>query len=479
MRAMRMPKVGLVGVMCTPFRGDKESQYKESSSELESLAERFGFCLRVIPDGLYELEQAQSAAAELTEWGADLILVQTSSFAPGEFIYPFAEQSFYLGLWAVPEGPPTEEGGLPFNSFTAANMYNSILGTFHRGYKRPVKWFYGPPGQDLFDDRLAVSILALRALVNLRGARIGLIGGVAPGFDNLIIDEGKLFERFKIRVQHIEIDEIIQRAGSIEEALLGSARDTFRNAAAYLDSSQDEALDKSGRVYLAYKDIAETYNLDALAVSCWPRFQSDYQLAVCSVMAMVNAEGLIAACEGDVTSATSMLALKYMSDGNVVTLMDLVTLDEEDQSILLWHCGPTAPALADEKGVRMQPLWLFDGYEGDPIGLHNDLVLRPGKATVMGFTTDFERMLVLDGEFDNTKPSYVGSRGWFRSLHLNGESIEVRDLVQTLMGSYFQHHYPVVYGGYVSACLELATWLGVSPIAQVPYKPFVTSHLIT
>lgn len=122
----------------------------------------------------------------------------------------------------------------------------------------------------------------------------------------------------------------------------------------------------------------------------------------------------------------------------------------------------------------MQPLWLFDGYEGDSIGLHNDLVLKPGHATVMGFTTDFERMLVLGGEFDNTKPSSVGSRGWFTSLHLNSEAVNVRDLIQTIMASSFQHHYPVVYGDLYAACQELAVWLGHTLIKRFAYQPYLT-----
>jgi hypothetical protein len=84
----------------------------------------------------------------------------------------------------------------------------------------------------------------------------------------------------------------------------------------------------------------------------------------------------------------------------------------------LWHCGPTAPALADDKGTRMQSLWLFDQDQKPPFGLHNDLVLKPGQATVMGFTPDFEQLLVLDGEIDNQKPSYMGSRGWYRNIKL-------------------------------------------------------------
>ncbi len=288
-----------------------------------------------------------------------------------------------------------------------------------------------------------------------QGARIGLVGGVAPGFDNLIIDERSLRERLGARVVHVELDEVIARAEAQAEAKVAPTAEAIRAGAARFDESQAAALDKSGRVTLAFRQLAEERELDALAVSCWPRFQADYHFAVCSVMGHLNDAGLIASCEGDITSAVSMLALRHMSGGSVVTLMDLSAIDEADESVLLWHCGPSAPSLADESGVRMQSLWLFDGYEGNPIGLHNDMVLRPGRATVMGFTTNFDRMLVLDGAFDNSKASYVGSRGWFRSLRLNGEPVRVRDLVQTLMASGFQHHYPVAYGNLAAPSLEL------------------------
>jgi hypothetical protein len=121
----------------------------------------------------------------------------------------------------------------------------------------------------------------------------------------------------------------------------------------------------------------------------------------------------------------------------------------------------------------MGSLWLFDGYEGDPIGLHNDLVLKPGLATVAGFSTDFSRMLVLEGTFDNKKPSYKGSRGWLKNLQLNRKPISAPDLVETLMASGYQHHYPVAYGGLGAGALELAAWLSIRPIQAQAYQPWL------
>ncbi len=473
MRDIRRLKVGLTGLMCTPFQGDKQAQYSESAGGLDALADRLGFDLHVVPGGMWTAEDARRAAAELKEWGADLILLQTSSFGPGEFLYEFTALDARLGIWAVPEGPPAAGGGLPLNSFTAANMYNSIARRFLMGYRKPIKWFYGRPGNPLLDERLAVTVQALRAAIHLPGARIGLLGGVAPGFDNLIIDERILYERLGIRVAHVEFDEVIARAEAQPSEPAAEAATAIRAGAARFDEGQAPALEKAGRVLVTYQQLAEERGLDALAVSCWPRFQSDYHFAVCSVMGQLNEGGLIAACEGDVTSAAGMLALRYMSDGEVVTLMDLSAVDEADQSVLMWHCGPTAPSLADERGVTMQSLWLFDGYAGDGIGLHNDLVLKPGQATTFGFSTDFEQVLVLEGTLDNSKPSYVGSRGWYRDLQLNGESIALADLIETLIASGYQHHYPLAYGSLSHAALELAAWLGLRPIEARRYRPYL------
>ena len=188
MIAIKKPKIGLAGVMCTPFRGDKESNYRDHREQMNTLAKKLDFEFHAVKEGVYSLEQAQAAALELSTWGADFVLLQTSSFAAGEFLYPFTELGTPLGLWAVPEGPPTPEGGLPLNSFTAANLYNSIIKSRLKP-DRPVKWFFGHPGDALFADRLRVTVDALRAMINLPGKRVALIGGVAPGFDNLIINE--------------------------------------------------------------------------------------------------------------------------------------------------------------------------------------------------------------------------------------------------------------------------------------------------
>ena len=470
---IKKPRIGMAGVMCTPFRGDKEGNYAGDLDKLELFAKEMDFDYYAVKEGIYNIDQAKTAARELQEWKADFILLQTSSFASGDFIYPFTELTARLGLWAVPEGAPTSEGGLPLNSFTAANLYNSIIRTTLPDYNQPVKWFLGHPGQPLFDHRLAVTVNALRALINLPGKRIALIGGVAPSFDNLIIENQTVMDKLGIEVEDFDLDLIIAHAKELDNESINNVAEQFQSSSSDFSPDQTEALEKSARIYQAIQNFSLNGNFDGVALSCWPQFQSDYGLAVCSVMGQLNSTGLIASCEGDLTSAVSMLVLRYLTQGDIVTVMDLVSIDDQDESVLLWHCGPTSPELADENGSTMQPLWLFDGPDGERTGLHNDLVLKPGRGTVLGFTTNFERMLILGGEIDNHKPSYMGSRGWLKNLSLNGESISTPDLVQTIMKSGYQHHYPFAYGELSEAALELCGWLGTKPIQKEIYTSYV------
>lgn len=470
---LQKPKVGLAGVMSTPFRGDKEGNFRKHREALEALARELNVELRALEQGIYTQEGAEHAAGTLGNWGADFVLLQTSSFAAGGFLYPFTDQDFRLGLWAVPEGEPSSEGGLPLNSFTAANMYNSIIKTRRPHDVDQVKWFYGHPDDPLFRDRLEATLRALRALINLPGKRVGLLGGVAPGFDNLIVDPGRLHSQLGMEMVEISFENVLERARDVDgEKAQATARE-IRESAESLETSQGQALRKSARVVRAVQELMDENELSAAAISCWPRFQTDYDLAICSVMGHLNNLGTIAACEGDVTSAVSMLALRALTDGAPVTLMDLVSLDRNDGSVLLWHCGPTPPSLANSDGVRMESLWLFDDEQGKKTGLHNDLVLRPGPATVVGFTVDYQNMLVLEGVVDDQKPSYRGSRGWLKDLRLNGREIDLPDLVETLMHSGFQHHYPLAYGRLSAAALELASWLRISPLQKTDY----TDHL--
>lgn len=471
---MRKPKIGLVGMMSTPFRGDKESYFADDRTALQDLAESLDFDLKVLPDGIYSPSDAAKAAEALDAWGPDYILVQASSFASGDFIRPFAKLGVRIGLWAVPEGDPSPEGGLPLNSFTGLNMYNSILRRYLTGYPHPVKWFFGRPVDDLFKNRFAITVAALRAVINLNDARIGLIGGVAPGFDNLIVDPRVYERKLGVRVRSLELDAVLSRAQKVEQGPeLDAVMQAFLPENVTMEADGKAHLEELAKLQVAFDALIEAQGFDAVAISCWPRFQVSPGVAVCSLVGQLNTLGQVTACEGDVPSATGMLALRYLTNGEIVTLMDLVSVDPADDSALLWHCGPTSPSLAGEGGVTMESLWLFDDPEKGKMGLHNDLVLKAGEVTVMGFTPNLDGLLVMNGEIDPTKPSYKGSRGWLKDIQINAQPVGVGEMVETIVQHGYQHHYPLVYGNLQAAAVEMAAYLDIPVIEAEPYRDYL------
>lgn len=475
MTVNRKPKVGLVGMMSSPFRGAKETNFSNDASELHHLGEILNFELKIIPNGIYGYDDAVRCAALLKDWGADYILVQSSSFASGDFIRPFAQTEIRIGLWAVPEGEPSSEGGLPLNSFTGLNMNNSLLRRFFTEYPHPVKWFFGRVKDPLFAERFEVTVAALRAVINLRGARVGLIGGVAPGFNNLIVDPRDFESKLGIEVKSYELDVLLDKARQVEPGVeLDKKTEAFLQPSVRLGSGNKQHLSELAKLQMGFESLVAEDGLDAVAISCWPRFQKEPGVAVCSLVGQLNTFGMVTACEGDVPSAVGMLALHHLTNGDVVTLMDLVSIDPGDDSVLLWHCGPTSPKLANNEGVQMDSLWLFDDDKGGRMGLHNDLVLKPGEVSVVGFTPNLDGLLVLSGIIDPSKPSYKGSRGWLKQIRVKGQPVDVASLVETLSVTGYQHHYPLAYGNLTGSAIEMGTYLGIHPIEPQSYQHYLS-----
>jgi len=177
-----------------------------------------------------------------------------------------------------------------------------------------------------------------------------------------------------------------------------------------------------------------------------------------------------------VLSAVSMLALRYLAGGEPVMLMDLGAFDPADDSLLMWHCGPAAAHFCRRGGYQLSV-----NYHGLPhekgkgvtscCGVTRDMVFDENEVTVMRFAGECDRLLQLGGRFmGGGKKSFHGSRGWMDRLTLNGEPISALDAANTVLVRGFPHHFPIARGDYTQEIKELAAWLGLEPIARVPYE---------
>jgi len=470
-------KVGLVGCSQHSFPGDKKAQFSRSASELAALSKEYDYDLYVYPESVITEADAEKAVVACEDNLVDFIMLQCTSFSAG-FVVPVIAKAkaMGLGLWAIPEG--VEDGVVPFNSFCSINMYAGILGHYVNEPKLTAKWFFGNKGDPQFDQRYAITIRALSALKKLYNSKVALVGGVAPGFNDLLFDEQKLLALFpglKLNRLH-EFEELSSLAMSFDSDTVDKAVKELASQAVCINPKAGPVMETNARFQLAYRRFVEDNGYDGLAVSCWPKFQSQFKFSVCSVLAGLNEEGTIASCEGDVVSAVCMLLLKYLSN-DATTLMDLVAYDTKDESILLWHCGPSPRQFCNSYNLDLN-------YSGAPhefgmsnptgLGVTRDMVFKPGRATIFRLDAALDRNLIISGNFmDGKKKSVTGSRGWMGNLMLGDEKIGALDMTNTLLSKQFPHHYPVVYGDYTSELMELTAWLGLGLVERVDYREYL------
>jgi L-fucose isomerase-like protein len=472
---MKKLKVGLVGLMHRNFTGDKEGQYNRSVKEMQELSKELDFEFYYVKNGIITDDEAWEARKEMEAQKVDLLMIQSTSFAAGTLISILARIDAYIGLWSVPE--PAKEGKLQFNSFCGVNMNASIIGEYLKEYDIPFKWFYGNKEDKFFINRFRITIKSLTAIKNLKSAKVALIGGIANGFDNQYFDERKLEKRFGTKLyRNHEFSEIKDRALSYKTEDVIDVIKRMENDSCSISKLAKENLEKSARVFQALADFKKENNYEAIAVSCWPKFRLEMEMVACSTIGQLNYENMVTACEGDVYGMITMLAMRYMSDLPTL-LMDLSDLDENDNSVLMWHCGIGCKNLAYQGKVWMEPHCNPGPLPGKGMVLAapvSEMVYAKQKATTARFTKEGDELFLLTGEFNNPdKPSFDGSRGWLGDLHLNGEPIGVIDLMNTIIVQQMQHHYAVASGDLHEEMLEVAAWLGIKPVEKVPYKNYL------
>ena len=189
-----------------------------------------------------------------------------------------------------------------------ACMYSGIIGHYLNGYKVPLKWYFGDVEDPLFLERFRITIRAQKAIRQMKHAKIALVGGIAPGFDDLYDDERniiKLFDGIRINRLH-EYGELRDLALSIDQESVAERVKLQLAEAKGINPKASGLMELNARFAIAYERFAAANGYDAIAISCWPKSTDEFKYSICAVVGELNDKGIVAACEGDLTSAISM-----------------------------------------------------------------------------------------------------------------------------------------------------------------------------
>ena len=242
----------------------------------------------------------------------------------------------------------------------------------------------------------------------LGGCTIGLIGEASPWLIASGIDKEALSERCGVSFREISIGTLADKYLGYRElwknhTLSAGARAELDEVLCRFSCSLEgdrttEDLSDAAIMYLALASLCKEEHLDAVTVKCFDLLSS-CKTTACLALALLNDNGIIAGCEGDIPSICTMLAV-YKALGRPSFMANPASIDSDNLSIDFAHCTiPTA---------MVENCTLPSHFEsGIGIGINGEVPL--GNYTLCKLSgKTLERSLICNGRL--VKGEYLSNR---------------------------------------------------------------------
>jgi len=196
------------------------------------------------------------------------------------------------------------------------------------------------------NDEIISAIVEAHGRAPLRG-RIGLFGQPSDWLIASSVDRDYLQQHYGIEVVDIDLQRLIEGIKAIPQAEADKiVQDIVNRAKAIREPSNNDILE-AAKAYLAIKEICKEEHLDALTIRCFDIVKA-CNTTSCLALALLNDEGIVAGCEGDMQTLMSMYLAKRLC-GEAAFMANPSQLT--DSSSMLAHC--TIPLMmCDETIVR-------------------------------------------------------------------------------------------------------------------------------
>ena len=203
-----------------------------------------------------------------------------------------------------------------------------------------------------------------------------------------------------------------------------------------LDGVDRKALDRSLRLKLALEEFKSDGKIDAFAVRCWPEAFTEYGGAFCGPVAMMGEQYTPCACEADVNGAISSLILQRTAK-RPAFLVDIVDMDAEDDTGVVWHCGQAPISMRDPEYFARAAI-----HSNRRLPLLFEFPLKPGRVTMLRLSRARGQLkfVLAGGEMLKRDLAFSGTAGVVRFDR------PVNEMLDRILASGLEHHVSIAYG---------------------------------
>ena len=300
-----------------------------------------------------------------------------------------------------------------------------------------------------------------RVVNGMRRFNLGCIGARTTAFKTVRFDEVTL-QRYGINVESFDLSELIFKVQS-KKAGDAAVEAKLARLEKYADFSRvpEENKRTLAKISVVLDEYIEEYRLDALTLRCWNEMETILRVCPCVLISELNDRGIVCSCEIDLTSAITMRAMALASGKPTACLDWNNNYGEDENKVILFHCGPVAQSLMAGRGTVTEHKMFAKGDPGSGWGTNEGRIAAFDMTFSNGFTEDGKFKVYVEEAKFTGEPIEEGFFGC-------GGVAEIPDLQNKLLRlarGGFKHH-TTVGVGHMKSVLEEAfgTYLGYEVI---------------
>ncbi len=281
-----------------------------------------------------------------------------------------------------------------------------------------------------------------RVVKGMKRFNLGCIGARTTAFKTVRFDEVTL-QRYGINVESFDLSELIFKVNNKkddDEVVLKKVERLENYTNFCLVPSRNKLT--LAKIAVVIDEYIDEYHLDAITLRCWNEMETILRVCPCVLISELNDRGIICSCEIDLTSAITMRAMALASEKPTACLDWNNNYGDDENKVILFHCGPVAQSLMTGKGTVTEHKMFAKGDPGSGWGSNE------GRIKAFDFTFS-------NGFTENGKLKVYASEGRFTGEPIEEEFFgcggvaEIPDLQNKLIRlakGGFKHHTTVGMG---------------------------------
>ena len=305
-----------------------------------------------------------------------------------------------------------------------ANVFSRAAIPFHQ--------VTGYLGEDHVAQELSGWLAAAKVQAELRRSTLGLMGHYYSGMLDIYTDVTAISTVFGLHVEILEVDELSQLRGQVDETEL---HDRVAEFYLYFDVQTDcdqGELIRAARTSVALDHFASMHDIQLMAYYAKGSGNAANEDTMSSIIlgsSLLTSRHIPVAGEYEVKNAVAMKILDLLDAGGSFT--EYYAVDFAADQVLMGHDGPGHSGIAEGR-TKVRPLGVYHGKVGR--GLSVEMSVKHGPVTLLSVVEDNEhgfRLLIAEAvsepgpilEIGNTNSRYrfsIGARAFIETWNSAG-----------------------------------------------------------